>query len=140
MSEKQKWFRPSPAAELRAPTSFVSGSRVSAAQLQQLLAEIERKCGQGRLLEFFANLAEQTAVQRLQRNLCCLVSLLAEGATALYTDVETEHLTRLARYNLSSEQLDTAYALLNTHERYQAQLAMRGLFRAASCQRHDRLE
>ena len=137
MGEKSKWFDPraDPPPLLQPVTSFQTMSRVSKGDCVNLLAAT-CKCGADPT-GFFVNLARMPPSPRLRLNLLAVLNLLNDGSQELYTPFEVKALVSLSNRGVPTMEQETAYALLNTYERYQLQQSMVALFRDAHAQKFE---
>jgi len=137
MSAKNKWFDPRKTEPLLPVGSFKTVSRVQPGEAALLITVLGRRHVPTEVRDFFDVLQRLPEVIRLKRNIAAVLELLATGSTELYRRNERRHLASLLTHGVPQTDQAVAYALLNTHERYQASQAMASMFRLARARRED---
>lgn len=137
MGEKNKWFDPQKKEQplLQPVISFKTLSRAGRCDCERLIEQVEKQGADPGGL--FSRLADMPPADRLRLNSVVVVGLLAEGAEEIYSPAEVRALVSLTNRAVSNEAQQTAYALLNTYERYQLQQSMSEIFRDARAQKFE---
>lgn len=125
MGSKRKWFD---AKKLPDVAPLTVTSVVTPEALGEFESLLQRAWMPPGVTKFFMSLIAIAPEYRLARNFKVLLSEFANGSEGLLSEQERSVLSRLERADLSASQKETAYALLNTYERYQFKRALWPLF------------